>query len=84
MPLAIFLIPYALFLIFFIVIALSALYHVVRFGFVTPVTIGGTIIFLILTVIALAVSGIAINGIDWSAKIVIGVNARGGIQSFPF
>jgi len=69
MPFAILLIPYAVFLVFFIIVTLSALYHLIRFKFITPITIAGTIVFLILTIVILAISGSAMSGIDWNAKI---------------
>lgn len=72
---ALLLIPYGLFLIFCMVMFLSALYHVVRFGFVTKVTVAATVTFLMLTAIVLFMSFYTIVTIDWSAPLFANTGA---------
>lgn len=71
-PLYIFLIPYGLFLIFFAVMAISALYHIIRFAFINATTVTVTIIFIAVSFVFLTISLNYLNETDWQKGIEIG------------
>lgn len=70
-PISIFLIPYAIFLVIFFVFAFFSLYHMFRFGVTNFTTFFMSFAFIALSVIILFISYEYIAGIDWQRDIQI-------------
>jgi len=73
MTIALFLIPFFLFLLFFVLMTVSALYHIVRFELLNIVTIVMTIIFGAGTFFIATVSASYMADIDWSEPIALNI-----------
>jgi len=69
--LSIFLFIYLIFIVIFLLMSFFNLYHIVRFGFVSPLAYILTVGYIVLTLLALFVSYYYIAQVDWSATIQI-------------
>jgi len=69
--LSIFLFAYLIFIAIFLLLSFFNLYHIVRFGFVSPLAYILTIGYIVLTLLALFVSYYYIAQVDWSATLQI-------------
>ena len=65
LPLSIFLIPYGLFLIFYVAMGLSFIYHLLRYGYAHFFTYVLVISFLAISFVILSWSFYLQNGIKW-------------------
>lgn len=69
LPLAIVLIPYAIFIIVFLIFALINVFHLVHYGQTTRISFTVTFIFFIVTSFILFATWAALRHIDWSAPL---------------
>lgn len=72
-PYSIFLIPFLVVVIFFVAMAGSALYHIVRFDFVTRTTLTALALFVGGTLIILGISFYYFRTIPWSDGVSLRV-----------
>jgi len=68
---SIFLIPYLLFLLCWLIFSLIAIFHMFKFGFKNFTTFFATFIFVAISILLLATSYNYLNQIDWGINITI-------------
>ena len=70
-PISVFLGLYAFFILFYVIYSLFNIYHLVRFGVSGPFLFGLLGVYLIGTVVLLAMSGLSLMRFDWSTPFSI-------------
>lgn len=68
---SIFLIPYAIFFLIWLIMSIVAIYHMLKFGFKSFATFFATFLFVIIASVIIGVSYHYINQIDWNLQISI-------------
>ena len=71
MPVAVLLLPYIVFLLFYFAYGAFIMYHLLRFGIAGTGMLATVALFIVGTVVLLAVSGIALSGYDWQSPLSI-------------
>ena len=70
-PISLLLIPYAIFLIVFLVFAIVNVYHLIHYGQTTKVSFGVTFVFFAMTALILFLTWKGLQGVDWTYPIDI-------------
>jgi uncharacterized membrane protein (UPF0182 family) len=79
-PIAVLLIPYALFVVFFLVYGAFTWYHLDRFGVMHGHLQMMRVVFVLGSLVLLAVSALALSRYDWTASVGA-TEITGGIDS---
>ena len=77
--LSVFLFVYLLFIVVFLFFSFFNLFHMIRFGFVSPLAYAATIGYIIFTLLALFISYFYIAQVDWTYTFDIFNNSTGFI-----
>jgi hypothetical protein len=69
MPLSFLVIPYFIVVIFFIVLAGAAVYHILRFDLINVVTLSLMFIFFILTILVFGTTAYSLRDVSWGETV---------------